>query len=79
LSELHWKEKSMSNVYIEWKKKQEEFVATQNGRTIGHGDTQEDAIDQARRNRQHDEDPMLAERQRIRDRKPHPDKWRRVY
>ena len=69
----------MSNVYIEWKKKQEEFEATQNGRVIGTGDTQEEAIDQARRNRRNDEDPMLAERQRIRDGKPHPDKWRRVY
>jgi hypothetical protein len=69
----------VSNVYIEWKKKQEEFVATQNGRVIGNGDTQEEAIDEARRNRQHDEDPMLAERQRIREGKPHPDKWRRVY
>jgi hypothetical protein len=69
----------MSSVFIEWKKKREEFVSTQNGREIGHGYTQEDAIDQARRNRQHPEDPMLAERQRLRDDKPHPDRWRRVY
>ncbi len=35
----------MSSVFIEWKKKAEEFVATQNGRVIGHGDTQQAAID----------------------------------
>ncbi len=69
----------MSNVFIEWKKKRDEFVATQNGRVIGHGDRQGDAADQARRNRQSQEDPMLAERQRLRDGKPHPDKWRRIY
>ncbi|HXM62961.1 MAG TPA: hypothetical protein VN950_19015 [Terriglobales bacterium] len=69
----------MSNVYVEWKKKQEEFVATQNGLVIGRGDRQEDAIDQARKNREKPEDPMLVERQRLRDGKPHPDKWRRVY
>jgi hypothetical protein len=69
----------MSSVFIEWKKKAEEFVATQNGRVIGHGDTQDAAIAQARINRQNQEDPLLAERQRLRDGKPHPDKWRRVY
>ena len=69
----------MSNVYIEHKRKKDIFEATQNGRVIGQGDTQEEAIDQARRNRQNEEDPMLAERPRLRDGKPHPDKWRRVY
>jgi hypothetical protein len=74
-----FKEVSMSNVYIEYKRKLEEYVATQNGRTIGRGDTQAEAVDQARRNRQQEEDPSLAERQRLRDGKPHPDKWRRTY
>jgi hypothetical protein len=69
----------LSNVYVEYKKKQEEYVSTQNGREIGVGDTQGDALDQARRNRQHPEDPLLVERQRLRDGKPHPDKWRRAY
>jgi len=69
----------VSNVFLELKKKQEKFVATQNGRPIGRGDTQGEAVDQARRNRQNDDDPMLAERQRLRKGKPHPDKWRRVY
>jgi hypothetical protein len=69
----------MSNVFIEWKKKREEFVAIQNGSEIGHGSTQDRAVGQARNNRQHPEDPMLAERQRLRNGKPHPDKWRRVY
>jgi hypothetical protein len=69
----------VSNVYIEHKLKKGVFEATQNGRVIGRGDTQEEAIDQARRSRQKDEDPMLAERQRLRDGEPHPDKWRRVY
>jgi len=69
----------MSNVYIEHKQKKDIFEATQNGRVIGHGDTQEEAIDQARRRRQSEEDPLLAERQRLRDGKPHPDRWRRVY
>jgi hypothetical protein len=59
----------MSNVYIEYKRKLEEYVATQNGRTVGRGDTQEGAVGQARHNR----------RQRLRDGKPHPDRWRRVY
>jgi hypothetical protein len=69
----------VSNVYVEYKKKLEEYVATQNGRSIGHGGTQEEALDQARNNRQHPEDPLLVERQRLRDGKPHPDKWRRAY
>jgi hypothetical protein len=69
----------MSNVYIEYKRKLEEYVATQNGRTVGRGDTQEGAVGQARHNRRDPEDPMLAERQRLRDGKPHPDRWRRVY
>ena len=69
----------MSNVYVEFKTKQGQFVATQNGREIGRGYTQEEAIDQAKRRRQHQEDPILVERRRLRDDKPHPDKWRRVY
>lgn len=69
----------MSNVYIEHKSKKGIFEATQNGRVIGQGDTQGEATDQAPRNRQNQEDPMLAERQRLRHGKPHPDKWRRVY
>jgi hypothetical protein len=64
----------VSSVYIEHKRKKDLFEATQNGRVIGRGDTQEEVIDQARRNRQKAEDPMLAERQRLRDGKPHPDK-----
>jgi len=69
----------MSSVYVEFKSKDGQFVATQSGREIGRGNTQEEAIDQARRRRQHQEDPILVERQRLRDGKPHPDKWRRVY
>jgi hypothetical protein len=69
----------MSNVYVEYKPKRDEYVSTQNGREIGSGDTQGEAIDQARRHRQHDEDPLLVERQRLRDGKPHPDRWRRSY
>lgn len=69
----------MSSVFVEYKKQREEFVATQNGREIGRGSTQEQAIDRARYNRQTPDDPILAERQRLRDGKPHPDKWRRVY
>ena len=56
----------MSNVYVEFKTKEGQFVATQSGREIGRGDTQEEAIDQARRRRQHQEDPILVERQRLR-------------
>lgn len=69
----------MSNVFIEYKKKRSEFVATQNNREIANGATQKDTIDDARRRRATPEDPMLAERQRLRSGKPHPDKWRRVY
>ena len=69
----------MSNVYVEFKTQQGQFVATQSGREIGRGNTQEETIDQARRRRQHQDDPILVERQRLRDGKPHPDKWRRVY
>lgn len=69
----------MSNVYVEKKKKTNKYVATQNGNEIGSGDTQSEAIDEARDNRKKDEDPILVERQRLRDGKPHPDKWRRVY
>ena len=69
----------MSSVFVEYKKQREEFVATQNGREIGRGSTQEQAIDRARYNRQNSDDPILAERQRLRDGNPHPDKWRRVY
>ena len=69
----------MSNVYIELKRKQEQYLATQNGREIARGETQEETIERARRARRNPEDPMLAERQRLRTGKPHPDKWRRVY
>jgi hypothetical protein len=69
----------VSNVYIEFKQQQEQYVATQNGQVIARGDTQEETVDRARRNRQKSDDPMLAERQRVRKGKPHPDKWRRVY
>ena len=68
----------MSSVHVEFKTRQGQFVATQNGREIGRGNTQEEAIDQARRRREDQEDPILVERQRLRDGKPHPDKWRRV-
>jgi len=69
----------VSNVYVEFKRKQDEYVATQNGKPISRGDTQQEAIDRAKRNRETPEDPILVERQRLRDGKPHPDKWRRAY
>ncbi len=69
----------MSNVFIEFKKNRNAYVATQRGTEIAHGPTQENAIEGARSGRQNPEDPMLAERQRLRNGRPHPDKWRRVY
>lgn len=69
----------MSSVYIEFKPKRDEFVAMQGGREIARGDTQAEAINGARDNRKGPDDPMLAERQRLRHGKPAPDKWRRVY
>jgi hypothetical protein len=66
----------MSNIYVE-REHDGAYVATQNHRTIATGDTQRETIDRARRARP--DDPVLAERQRIREGEPHPDKWRRAY
>ena len=67
----------MSDVFIE-RKPDATYRAIQNKRTIGTGDTQSDAIDEARTNRKNPDDPMFAERVRNTE-EGKPDKWRRVY
>jgi len=68
-------EKSMSNIYLE-RKKNKPYVASQNGRTIATGNTQEQAGSRAHTKRP--EDPILAERQR-KTKVGGRDKWRRFY
>jgi hypothetical protein len=67
----------MSDVFIE-RRPDKTYRATQNKRTIGTGDTQEEAIDEARENRQNPDDPMFAGHVRNTGRGRR-DKWRRVY
>jgi hypothetical protein len=70
-------EATMSNVYIE-QRGEGTYRATQNGEVIATGDTQEEAIDRARRNRKKPDDPILVERVRNTEVGGR-DKWRRVY
>jgi hypothetical protein len=65
----------MSNIHVE-REDDGSYTATQNHRTIATGDTQREAIDNARDAKP--DDPVLAERQRFTE-EGKPDKWRRVY
>lgn len=65
----------MSNIYVE-REDDGTYEATQNKRVIASGNTQREAIDNARRAKP--DDPVLAER--VRDTSVGGrDKWRRVY
>jgi len=66
----------MSNIYLERKKSDGTYVATQSGRTIATGVTQAQAG--ARAHKKKPDDPILAERVHKTNRGK-PDKWRRFY
>jgi len=66
----------MSNIYLERKKSDGTYVATQNGRAVATGKTQEQAGLRAHAKKPND--PILAER--VRDTTVGSrDKWRRLY
>jgi hypothetical protein len=50
----------MTDVFIE-RRRDKTYRATQNKRTIAAGDTQKEAIEEARDNRKNPDDPMFAE------------------
>jgi hypothetical protein len=70
------KEVWMSNIYLERKKREGGWKATQNGITIAEGDTQVETGTAARR--VSPDDPILAERVEY-TKRGKPDKWRRFY
>jgi hypothetical protein len=72
---IHLPEMTMSNIFVE-RKKDGTYAATQNKRTIAHGETQAQAGSRAHSKKPND--PILAER--VRDTNVGGrDKWRRFY
>jgi len=66
----------MSNIYLERKKREGGWKATQNGVIIAEGETRADAGIAARRHSP--DDPILTERVEY-TKRGKPDKWRRFY